>query len=161
MNYHGHTKLYFKRRKQTKNTTVKPTQTSMEQHSVNFLADTFSGTGVCVFVLCSHPTIFFSPIQISQAPPERGAVSAEQLGIHRRSKGECCCLLRQRSLTHRCWCVLCFFYLAGQSLMRPFFLPQCTQTVTEPSVAKTVAVMRCEGCSAVLLNVRHAGQSPS
>lgn len=54
-------------------------------------------------------------------------------------------------------CIM-FFYLAGQSLMRPFFLPQYTQTATEPSVAKMVAVIRCEGCSAALLNVRHAGQ---
>lgn len=45
--------------------------------------------------------------------------------------------------------------------MRPFFLPQCRQTEAEPSVAKTVAVIRFEGCSAVLLDVRHAGQSPS
>lgn len=45
--------------------------------------------------------------------------------------------------------------------MRPFFLPQCRQTEAEPSVAKMVAVIRFEGCSAVLLDVRHAGQSPS
>lgn len=41
-------------------------------------------------------------------------------------------------------CVM-FFYLADQSLVRPFFLPQCTQTEAEPSVAKTLAVLRCEG----------------
>lgn len=54
MNYPGCRKLGFKRQKQTKNTTATPTQTSLEQQSVNLLADTFSGAGMCVFVLCSQ-----------------------------------------------------------------------------------------------------------
>lgn len=40
------------------------------------------------------------------------------------------------------------FYCTDKNLMRPF-LPQYTQTESEPSMAKTVAVIRCGRCSAV------------
>lgn len=126
MNCHGYRKLWFKRQKQSKNTTAKPTQTSLEQQSMNLLADTLSGAGVCVFELCSHFTIFFSPIQISQAPPERGTVSAHQLGIHRRSKGEYCCLFRQGA-----WLIdvdVCYVFLSCRPEPYETFFPPSVYT---------------------------------
>lgn len=99
--------------------------------------------------LCCLPTLQFSSpsIQISKTSTERGTVSAQQLGIHRRSKGECCSLLGKGAWLVDVDVYCGSLYLADQSLVRHLFLPQYPQI--EPRMAKTVAVIRCHRYSAV------------
>lgn len=107
----------------------------------------FSWNGGLYVVLCYVPALPFSfpSTQISKTSAERGAVSAQQLGIHGRSKGECCCWLSQGAWLRDVDVYYGFFNVTDQSFV---FLPQYTQTETEPSVAKTVVVIRCDRCSA-------------
>lgn len=58
----------------------------------------FSGDcGNGVEILCCPLTVQFSPLllQTSETSPKRSTVSAQQLRIHRRSKGKCCCWCSQ------------------------------------------------------------------